>query len=82
MKKGRLPRKKKKELKKRYKIIFGERVHLKILTVTLSCKEVEQRHREAEEMARDKIFNAFGVPRFYFDEINHLDHLRNETRRE
>lgn len=72
MKKGRLPRKKKKELKKKYKIIFGERVHMKVLTFTLNCKEMERRNREFEEMARDKIFNAFGVPRFYVDEINNL----------
>lgn len=72
MKKGRLPRKKKKELKKKYKIVFGERVHMKVLTFTVSCKEVEERHREAERLARDQVFNAFGVPRFCVDEINNL----------
>ena len=80
MKKGRLPRKKKKELKKKYKIIFGERVHMKVLTFDLKLSWTFLKFTEEQEQAKKRILNGFWIPEVYIDEINNLSHEENTTK--
>jgi glutaredoxin len=77
MKKGRLPRKKKKALKKKYKFLFGGKVGFKVLTfevqnIDLKYNEHVKNLHLQQEAAERMILGAFGVPRTFIDEINFL----------